>query len=158
MFTSMFGTRKGSRLMASSPEVPSLVKGGLAVDDRGQVSFVNGFSFANVQRFYTVENFCTEVVRAFHGHLKEEKFVLAVAGSAIVAAVLFGDPNSPKLDSKPHRFVLSDRQPQILHIPAGYANGFRPLESKTRLLFFSSATLEESAKDDYRFPYDHWGK
>ena len=143
--------------MANSPEVPTILKGGLAVDDRGQVSFVNGFSLANIQRFYMVENFSTKVVRAFHGHLKEGKFVLVVSGAAIVAAVQFDDPAKPNRDAKPHRFVLSDRQPQILHVPAGYANGFRPLEYKTKILFFSTATLEDSAKDDYRFPYDHWG-
>jgi dTDP-4-dehydrorhamnose 3,5-epimerase len=119
---------------------------------------VNGFSFGNVQRFYIVENFSTTVVRAFHGHLKEEKFVFVASGSAIVAAVRFDDPVKPNRDAKPHRFVLSDRQPQILHIPAGHANGFRPLEPKTRIMFFSTASLEDSAKDDYRFPYDHWGK
>lgn len=144
--------------MANSPEAPTILKGGLAVDDRGQVSFVNGFSFGNIRRFYMVENFSTQVVRAFHGHLNEEKFVFVVSGSAIVAAVRFDDPGKPNRDAKPHRFVLSDRQPQILHVPAGFANGFRPLESKTRIMFFSTATLEGSGKDDYRFPYDHWGK
>jgi dTDP-4-dehydrorhamnose 3,5-epimerase-like enzyme len=144
--------------MANSPEVPNIVKGGLVVDDRGQISFVNEFSFANIQRFYTVKNFSTEVVRAFHGHLKEEKFVLVVSGAAIVAAVQFGTPDRPNRGSKPHRFVLSDKLPQILHVPAGYANGFRSLLPETQLLFFSTATLEDSAKDDYRFPYDHWGK
>src|SRR6266851_768551 len=144
--------------MANSLEAPTILKGGLAVDDRGQVSFVNGFSFGNIRRFYMVENFSTNVVRAFHGHLKEEKFVLAVSGSALIAAVPFDNPDNPNRDAKPHRFVLSERQPQILRIPAGYANGFRPLEPKTRILFFSTAALEDSAKDDYRFPYDHWGK
>jgi dTDP-4-dehydrorhamnose 3,5-epimerase-like enzyme len=144
--------------MANLPEAPTLIKGGLAVDDRGQVSFVNGFSFAKIQRFYMVENFSTEVVRAFHGHLKEEKFILVVGGAAIVAAVKLDDPSSPNRNAKPLRFVLSERQPQILHVPAGFANGFRPLEPKTRIVFFSTAALEDSAKDDYRFPHDYWGK
>jgi len=144
--------------MVNSPKEPTLIAGGFAVDDRGQVSFVNGFAFDSIRRFYLVENFSTEVVRAFHGHLKEEKFVLVVSGSAVVAAVRFDDPLNPNRDAKPQRFVLSDRQPKILFIPAGYANGFRTLEPRTRIMFFSTATLEESAKDDYRFPYDHWGK
>jgi len=144
--------------MANSSKEPTLIAGGFAVDDRGQVSFVNGFAFDPVQRFYIVENFSTQVVRGFHGHLNEEKFVIVVSGAAIIAAVRFGDPLNPNRDAKPHRFVLSDRQPQILHVPAGYANGFRPLEPRTKIMFFSTATLEESAKDDYRFPYDHWGK
>jgi dTDP-4-dehydrorhamnose 3,5-epimerase len=57
-----------------------------------------------------------------------------------------------------HRYVLSDRQPRILHIPAGFANGFRPLEPGTKVLFFSTSVLEEAVKDDYRFPYDYWGE
>lgn len=144
--------------MVNSPKEPTLIGGGSAVDDRGRVSFVNSFSFDSVRRFYVVENFSTQVVRAFHGHLKEEKFVFVLGGAAIVAAVRFDDPVNPRRDSKLHRFVLSDRQPQILHVPAGYANGFRPLELVTRIMFFSTATMTESANDDYRFSYDHWGK
>ncbi|MBZ5701423.1 MAG: dTDP-4-dehydrorhamnose 3,5-epimerase family protein [Acidobacteriia bacterium] len=143
--------------MDSSPKAPSLIPGGFAVDDRGQVSFVNGFAFNAVQRFYLVENFSTQVVRAFHGHLQEEKFVLVVAGSAIVAAVPIDDPIRPNRQIKPDRFVLSARQPQILHVPAGYANGFRPLEPGTKILFFSTATLEQAKSDDFRFPHDYWG-
>lgn len=143
--------------MANSPELPILIKGGLAVDDRGQLSFANDFSFAGIQRFYMVENFSTEVIRAFHGHLRENKFVFVAAGSAIVAAVALDDPVRPSTNVKPHRFVLSDRQPQILHIPAGYANGFRTLEPGTKIIFFSTATLQQAAQDDYRFPHDYWG-
>jgi dTDP-4-dehydrorhamnose 3,5-epimerase-like enzyme len=144
--------------MDNSPREPTLIAGGFVVDDRGQIIFANDFSFGNIQRFYMVENFSTEVIRAFHGHLIEEKFVFVVSGAAIIAAVRFDNPLSPNRDARPHRLVMSDRLPQFLHIPAGYANGFRPLESGTKILFFSTATLEESAKDDYRFPYDLWGK
>ncbi|HXW16662.1 MAG TPA: dTDP-4-dehydrorhamnose 3,5-epimerase family protein [Candidatus Acidoferrales bacterium] len=143
--------------MANSHSVPCLLPGGLSVDDRGQLTFVQGFNFANVRRFYVVENFSTSVVRAFHGHRREEKYVFALTGSAIVAAVELADVSHPDPNSKPFRFVLSARSPGILHIPAGFANGFRALEPKTRLLFFSSATLEDSVKDDYRFKYDQWG-
>ena len=33
---------------------PVILSGGLAVDDRGEVGFVNEFSFNDVKRFYTV--------------------------------------------------------------------------------------------------------
>lgn len=140
------------------PKPPTIIPGGLAIDDRGQIASANGFSLERIRRFYVVENFSTSVVRAFHGHLKEEKFVFVVTGSAILVTVPLDDPRKPSRDVVPERFVLSDRQPQVLCVPAGYANGFRPLEPRTRILFFSTATLEESAKDDYRFPHDYWGK
>jgi len=143
--------------MDNSLKEPSLIPGGLSVDDRGQLSFANEFSFAGVRRFYMVENFSTAVVRAFHGHLKESKFVFVAAGSAIVAAVPFDDPEHPNKQAKLHRFTLSSRQPGLLHIPAGHANGFRPLEAGTKIIFFSTTTIEEAAKDDYRFPADYWG-
>jgi dTDP-4-dehydrorhamnose 3,5-epimerase-like enzyme len=143
--------------MANLPSEPALIPAGLSVDDRGQLTFSNDFSFERIRRFYMLENFSTEVVRAFHGHLKEDKFVFVVSGSAIVAAVHLDDPVSPSQRIKPHRFVLSERQPRILHIPAGYANGFRALEEDTKIIFFSTVTLEESAKDDYRLPHDYWG-
>lgn len=139
-------------------EDPGILYGGIAVDDRGTLSFVNDFAFAGIKRFYQVGNFSTDVIRAFHGHKKETKFVLVVKGSAIVAAVEFDDDAHPSKEKKIHRFVLSDKKPGILRIPAGYANGFKPLEEDTRIIFFSSSTLEESKGDDFRFPFDYWGK
>jgi dTDP-4-dehydrorhamnose 3,5-epimerase-like enzyme len=156
-FISTFGTSGTYKPMANLPKEPTLIPGSLAVDDRGQLTFVNTFSFERIRRFYLVENFSTEVVRAFHGHLQEEKYVFVASGSAIVAAVHLDDPQHPNRQTKPCRFVVSSRQPQVVYIPAGHANGFRPLELGTKILFFSTATLEESANDDYRFPHDYWG-
>ena len=89
--------------------------------------------------------------------MKEEKFVLVVQGAIIVAAVQFGDPANPNRNAKPHRFVLTTGTADFARA-GGIANGFRAIETGTRIMFFSSATLEESGKDDFRFPYDHWGK
>ncbi|MDD5638544.1 MAG: dTDP-4-dehydrorhamnose 3,5-epimerase family protein [Candidatus Pacebacteria bacterium] len=137
---------------------PYLIEGGLAIDDRGQLTFVNDFDFSNVKRFYMVENFSQDVIRAFHGHVKEEKYVLVISGSAIIAVVEMDDILKPKKSNEVHRFILSSKKPSILHIPAGYANGFRALEKNTKIIFFSTSSLEESKGDDYRFPYDYWGE
>jgi dTDP-4-dehydrorhamnose 3,5-epimerase-like enzyme len=143
--------------MVNLPEEPVLIPGGLSIDDRGRLTFANALSFDRIRRFYMVENFSTETVRAFHGHFKEDKFVFVVSGSAIVAAVHLDDRQRPNALTKPRRFVLSSQQPNVLHIPAGYANGFRSLEAGTKIAFFSTATLEEAREDDYRFPHDYWG-
>ncbi len=135
-----------------------LIEGGIAVDDRGSLNFANDFSFYGVKRFYQVHNFSTSTIRAFHGHLNEAKYIYVAKGSAIVAAVKLDDIKSPSKNQEVNRYILSDRHPQILFIPPKYANGFRPLEEDTRILFFSTSSLEESKGDDYRFPADYWGK
>jgi len=137
---------------------PTLIKGGFAVDDRGMLTFANDFDFNGVKRFYMVENFSPETIRAFHGHKNEAKYVFVVSGSAIVAAVEIDNTETPNKNNKARRFVLSARNPGILFIPAGFANGFRPLEHGTKIMFYSTSTLEESKGDDYRFPHNYWGK
>lgn len=134
-----------------------VIEAGLAVDDRGTLTFANGFSFEKVKRFYMVENFSTDVIRAWHGHMKEGKYVFVVAGAAIVAGVPLSATDEPDPKAPVKRLVLSATKPSIVFIPPGYANGFRPLVAGTKIQFFSTSTLEESKGDDYRFPVDYWG-
>lgn len=128
-----------------------LINGGVAIDDRGSLRFVNDFNFEGVKRFYQVENHSVGFIRAWHGHHKEGKYVYVVKGSALVGAVsLEGE------DSKPQRFVLSSQSPKMLFIPPGHANGFMTLEENTIVQFFSTSSLQDSLGDDVRFPYNKW--
>ena len=126
-----------------------LIDGGVAVDDRGQLSFVNDFDFKNVKRFYMVENHEKGFIRAWHGHEKEGKYVFVSNGAILIGAVNLETDEI-------NRFVLSSSKPQVLYIPAGYANGFMNLQDNTKVMFFSTSTLEESIGDDIRFEYDKW--
>lgn len=132
-----------------------LYNGGTAVDDRGQLKFVNDFDFNGVKRFYQVENHRQGFIRAWHGHQNESKYVYVPKGSALIGAVPL--PKSPS-DEKllPEKFILSSDKPSVLQIPNGYANGFKTLTDDTIVIFFSSSTLEESMGDDIRFEYDYW--
>ncbi len=136
--------------------VPHLIEGDVFVDDRGTVSFVNDFSLDPARRFYMVENHSAGFVRAWHYHAKETKYVLAVAGSAIVAAVHVTNVEEPDSDSEIYRFVLSAKKPSILLIPPEYAHGTKNLTDDTRIMFFSNATLEESSADDIRYDAEMW--
>ncbi len=135
---------------------PSLLRGAIALDDRGEVGFVNDFDFAGVRRFYTVRNHRSGFVRAWHGHRREGKYVLAASGSALVCAVKVDDWQNPSRDTVVHRYVLSDRTPAILFIPPGYANGFMSLSDDAKLVFFSTSSLAESKDDDVRFDARYW--
>lgn len=138
--------------------VPRFLPGESRSDARGNVSFVNQFDPRGMVRFYRVENSSTDVVRAWIGHCVEAKAVFAAAGRAVVAAVRFGDPESPDRSATVHRFLLDSAHPAVVRIPPGHANGFRALEEGTILIFFSSLPVGESARDDYRFPPDCWGQ
>ncbi len=130
-------------------DVTKLIQGGLAVDDRGSVRFVNDFKFDGVKRFYQVENHRSGFIRAWHGHKKEGKYVYVVSGSVLIGVINMDTEEVSK-------FVLSDKTPKILWIPPGNYNGFKTLEENTKIIFFSTTTLEESLNDDIRQDFDRW--
>jgi dTDP-4-dehydrorhamnose 3,5-epimerase-like enzyme len=131
------------------PDEPKILNGGKAVDDRGSVSFVNEFDFAGVKRFYQVENHQAGFIRAWHGHRKEGKYIYLAAGAALVGAVSLET-------EKISKFVLSADTPKVLWVPPNYTNGFMNLRENTVVIFFSTATMEETKGDDIRFPYNKW--
>jgi dTDP-4-dehydrorhamnose 3,5-epimerase len=135
---------------------PQLIKGGLAADDRGFVSFVNDFNFKDVRRFYMVENHAAGFIRAWHGHKKEGKYVLVVKGSALICAVGVDNWVNPSRHLKIWRFTLTERNPAILYIPAGYANGAMTLSPDAKIMYFSTSELNESLNDDFRFESHFW--
>ena len=135
---------------------PLLLKGGLAADDRGHVEFVNDFDFQDVKRFYSVSNHRRGFVRAWHGHRHEAKYAIVVRGAMLVCSIEIDDWENPAPDLPVHRFVLSEKSPSVLFIPAGYANGFMSLTDDAKIMFFSTSTLEESLKDDIRFEARRW--
>ena len=126
-----------------------VLNGGISVDDRGSVRFVNEFDFTNVKRFYQVENYRSGFIRAWHGHKKEGKYVYVSSGSALIGVVNMETEEISK-------FILSDRTPKILWIPPGNYNGFKSLEENTKIIFFSTTSLEESLGDDIREEHDKW--
>ena len=128
---------------------PFLIPGGVAVDDRGSVRFVNDFNFSDVKRFYQVENHRQGFIRAWHGHKKEGKYVYVSSGTAIIGIVNMETEEVQK-------FVLSSKSPKVLFIPPNNYNGFKTLEDNTSVLFFSTTSLEESLGDDIRQDYDKW--
>jgi dTDP-4-dehydrorhamnose 3,5-epimerase-like enzyme len=133
-----------------------LMKGDVSVDDRGQVGFVNEFDFQGVKRFYSVANHVAGLVRAWHAHRHEAKYVTCVSGAAVVGVVEIADWEAPVAAGAPSRFVLSAAKPQVLYIPAGHANGFMSLTPDTKLMFFSTATLQDSLNDDVRYGARTW--
>ena len=137
-------------------QVPRLIEGGLVVDDRGEVAFVNDCDLTGVRRLYIVSHHRSGFIRAWHAHHREAKYVTAIQGAAVVAAVAIDDWDHPSKDAPIHRVVLSAHKPAVFCIPPGYANGSMSLTADARLLFLSTATLKESAADDVRYDASYW--
>ena len=127
----------------------NIISGDSFIDERGTLRFVNDFDLKDVKRFYQVENHRVGFIRAWHGHRREGKYLYVASGSAYVGVV---DLKTKELQ----KFVLSAAKPRLLWIPPNTAHGFMNLEEHTTIIFFSTATLAESKKDDLRFPWNKW--
>lgn len=137
---------------------PKLIAGEIWKDDRGQLKSINDFNFKNIKRFYEVGPNSKNKIRAFHGHFIEEKYVYVVSGKILVSLIKLSDKINPSKNMKVEKFVLTEKNPSILYIPAGYANGFKIIEKNSRVIFYSTLSVAASKKDDYRFDKNYWGK
>ena len=135
---------------------PSLIIGNRPYDNRGSVQFNNELNFKNIKRFYIVQNFSKNFVRAWHGHLKEEKYITSIKGSFQISAVKIDNIKLPNKKNKVYNFFINENDNKFVHIPKGYANGMMSLEENSRVLIFSSSSLKESLKDDYRYNSHYW--
>lgn len=136
--------------------VPQLIEGNLSIDDRGEVGFVNDFNFDKIKRFYTVSNHKSGFIRAWHAHKKEAKYVTVIQGAALIGAVEIDNWDTPSKENKIWKYTLSEHKPCILYIPCGYANGFMSLTAETKLIFFSTSSINETKDDDIRYDAYYW--
>lgn len=131
-----------------------IIWGDVAVDDRGSVRFVNDFDFKDVKRFYQVSNHERGFIRAWHGHIREGKYVYVAKGSIILGVSPIDKDAGSLVKDRTKKLFLSATKPRIVYIPPGNANGFKTLEEDTIVMFYSTSTLEESMNDDIRYDWN----
>ena len=135
---------------------PKLFEGGVSVDKRGSVSFNNNLLLTKIKRFYIVKNNKKNFVRAWHGHKIEAKYILCISGKAKISAVKIRNFNKPSKKSKIFSWILDNKTPNVVYVPPGYANGSKSISKDMKLIIFSTSTLKQSLKDDFRFPEKFW--
>ena len=133
-----------------------LIEGSQHQDQRGCLKYFNPFDMKDVRRFYEIIASSTEIIRAWQGHRLEKKWFYCLTGSFVINLIEVDDFESPSHDLIPVKYVISEKETQILEITGGIANGFRAVEDNSRLIIFSNYTLNESISDDFRFPVDYW--
>src|SRR6185312_517614 len=137
-------------------EMAAIIEGGKFEDGRGMLIYFNEFDMKDVRRFYVISHPDTSIVRAWQGHKKEQKWFYVLKGSFKVVLVKPDNLENPSADLNPDEFILKAEANRVLYIPCNYANGLKALEPESRIMVFSSFTVDESSKDNYRFRQDMW--
>ena len=133
-----------------------IIKGGIHSDERGQLSFINDFDLEDIRRMYIIEPANTDLIRAWQGHKKEEKYFLVVQGSFTIGLVEIDNWINPSTELTPTFIELNANNPKVLCVPGGYANGIKSNSKESRIMVFSSSTLVDAKGDEYRFPENYW--
>ena len=152
----IFTVRFETAIQSPAPMNPHLIQGGRQVDERGSVSFVNGFDFKGVDRFYWIQAGQPNVPRGWVGHQREHKWFGVVHGEVLIAVVRPDSWRCPRRDLAVARYALSAAHPQVLHVLPGHATGSVHLTPEAILMIFSSGRIEDAPSDDFRFPIEHW--
>lgn len=128
---------------------PLVMVNGLFVDDRGFVyTALDNLNALGIKRTYVVENHRAGMIRAWHGHREADTFIHVLSGSLRVAAMNMDDHEEFKI------VHMTDRTPKVMAIPRGWYNGTMSLTDNTKILVYSTLTLDEVKNDDHRLEWD----
>lgn len=133
-----------------------IFQGSLISDQRGVIRFCNGFQFEGIKRFYSIKHLSVEIIRAWQGHKLETKYFYVINGIFLINWINIDNWQNPSKDLDINTHTLTDTQSEILIISPGHVTGIKALEPNSTMMVFSDVLLEDSRKDDYRFPAENW--
>ena len=136
--------------------IPKLIAGGNFSDHRGTLSYVNDFSFKDIEHFYIINNSDAHPVRAWQGHKLDAKNFYCLSGSFNIHFVKIDDWDNPSKDLTIETVTLAATESNMLHVPAGYANAIQSLEPDSKLISFSTLPLSNVTEDDVRYEANYW--
>lgn len=131
------------------PKRPKIIEAPLHIDDRGTVCGVfDKMDISNIKRTYVVENHQSDFIRAWHGHAVADTYIHVISGVAKIAAVNIFNHNDITIAT------LSAHKPTLFYIPGGFYNGVQNLVQGTKLLVYSTLTMDEVKADNLRLKWD----
>lgn len=133
-----------------------IIVGGSHTDERGTISFINGFDMTPVKRFYQIKHPNTSIIRAWRGHQIEQRWFSVSKGAFLIKLVKITNWDMPDKNSFQEKFVLKAADHSVLHVPAGYASSLQALEEDSELLVFADYDINHARQDDYLFPSDYF--
>jgi len=105
---------------------------------------------------YVVTNPMPRIVRAYHKHDVLWDYFTIVSGRA--KFVLVDDRKESSTYEEISEFISSDRKPTLLIVPPGVYHGWMSLSKNTVLLSTASEVYNKENPDEYRIPWDTYGK
>jgi dTDP-4-dehydrorhamnose 3,5-epimerase-like enzyme len=133
-----------------------IIQGGNFSDYRGTISYVNDFSFKDIERFYIISNSDENPIRAWQGHKLDAKNFYCLNGSFKIHFVKIDNWECPSKNLNIETIIVSASESKIVHVPAGYANAIESLETNSKLISFSTLPLAKVNDDDVRYTTDYW--
>ncbi|MEJ2905652.1 WxcM-like domain-containing protein [Pedobacter panaciterrae] len=133
-----------------------VLNGGKHVDSRGRLDHVNDFDMSEVKRMYLITHIDPSVKRGWRAHKLEQRWFYVVEGSFEVSLVKIDDWVNPNPDLQLEVYVLSADKPQVLHVPVGYATGFKALERDAKFIVYADFGIENAVNDNYQYPSDYF--
>lgn len=133
-----------------------VIEGGISIDARGKIAYVNDLDITDAKRFYIIHHNDTETVRAWQAHQYERKWFYCLKGSFTTAFVRIDNWENPSTDLTAEIFILSDKESKVICIPEGFANGIKANEPNSILMVFSDKTLAESINDSWKYDNKLW--
>ncbi|MDM1295927.1 WxcM-like domain-containing protein [Sphingobacterium sp. N143] len=134
----------------------SIIQGGIAKDERGQIRFVNEFDMSLVKRFYIIRNADTKLVRGWRAHRIEQRWFYVLSGSFNVDLVKIDNWDSPDPSLYIKNVILRAADMQIFHVPPGYGTAFRALDANSELLVYADYPVTHTPMDDYTWESDYF--
>lgn len=94
---------------------PKVIQGGKFSDHRGTISYVNDFSFKNIERFYIISNSDENPIRAWQGHKLDAKNFYCVEGSFKIHFVKIDNWENPSKDLNIETIIVNASESKILY-------------------------------------------
>lgn len=117
---------------------PCIISGKNYSDDRGELEFYNDFDMSPIKRVYFTTHFDVNVIRAWRGHSIESRWFKCVKGSFTVKLIEIDNWENPSKELKVFKYNLTSEEQEILYIPSGYVNGFKALQTDSKLMIMSN--------------------
>lgn len=134
----------------------NLIDGGQHTDHRGTIYFVNDFDMSEVKRMYMISHSDTAVRRGWRGHRLEQRWFCVIQGSFELKLVKIDDWDKPDQNLAIETVILSADNPQVIHIPVGYATGFRALVPDSKVMVYADRAIADAKLDDHLYPADYF--